>query len=253
MALLVLLVHLTLLFHSSVVCRAANNDNVVVSSSSSSSKGMRTTTLTEFVNPNNIQAHITTHTNNPNNMIEQSTTSDVKAKFPNPNHKVKFTISSSSSSNTAQTTTTSIAVASTPPPESSSTLSKTMIVNGKVCTNTPNWVDKYNDTCDFYEKMDASTPNRCRVWGDKGAKINKITGLSLGVANDNCCICGGGSFTTTTIPDDTTTEEEEGNENDEKEDVVVVNPGGTCGKGRGNRGNGICANGLCCSEVRERE
>jgi hypothetical protein len=200
---------------------------------------MRTATLTEFVNPNNIQAHITTHTNT-NNMIEN----DVKVKIPNPNHvgKVQFTISSSSSA--AQTTTTSIAVASTPPPESSSR-TKTMIVNGKVCTNTPNWVDKYNDTCDFYEKIDASTPNRCRVWGDKGAKINKITGLSLGVANDNCCICGGGSFTTTT-------EEEEGNENDGKEDVVV-NPGGTCGKGRGDRGNGICANGLCCSEVRERE
>jgi hypothetical protein len=197
--------------------------------------------LTEFVNPNNIQAHIAAHTNNNNN-------NNNKAKFPNPNHG-EFTISSGSS---AQTT-TSIAVAT---PSSSSiesfiesSLSKTMIVDGaKVCTDTPDWVDKYNDTCEFYAKIDASTPNRCKVWGDKGAKVNKLTGVSLGVANDNCCICGGGSITTAI---DTTDDDDDGDDDDEN--VAVVNPGGTCGKGRGDRGNGICANGLCCSEVRERE
>lgn len=201
-----------------------------------------TTPLTEFVNPNNIRAHVATHTNNnDSNMIVEN---DGKAKFPNPNHgNVEFTISGS-----AQTT-TSIAVATPSSIESfiESSLSKTMIVDGaKVCTDTPDWVDKYNDTCEFYMKIDASTPNRCKVWGDKGAKINKLTGVSLGVANDNCCICGGGSIATAIdITDD---DDDDGDEN-----VAVVNPGGTCGKGRGDRGNGICANGLCCSEVRERE
>jgi len=55
-------------------------------------------------------------------------------------------------------------------------------------------------------------PDRCLVWGDKGAKINNLTGLSWlrllrpfdnkGVANDNCCICVGGSNTTTDDEDD---------------------------------------------------
>ena len=32
------------------------------------------------------------------------------------------------------------------------------------------------------------------------------------------------------------------------EEEVIVNPEGTCGKGGGDRGNGICANGKCCSK-----
>ena len=65
-----------------------------------------------------------------------------------------------------------------------------------VCTDTPNWTDKNNVTCECYKQVNASMPDRCLVWGDKGAKINNLTGLSMGVANNNCCICGGGSNTT---------------------------------------------------------
>jgi len=51
-------------------------------------------------------------------------------------------------------------------------------------------------------QVNARMPDRCLVWGDKGAKINNLTGLSMGVANDNCCICVGGSNTTTDDEDD---------------------------------------------------
>ena len=60
----------------------------------------------------------------------------------------------------------------------SSTTSKSSVV----CVDTTDWTDAYGDDCAFY----AAGPNRCRFWGGSGAG-------TMGVANDNCCVCGGGT------------------------------------------------------------
>lgn len=115
------------------------------------------------------------------------------------------------------------------------------------CVNTPDWKDLYGDTCVYY----SSGPDRCEIWGGKGAG-------KMGVANDNCCVCGGGKVvvvntdgggevggtttTATTQPVDINLAA--------ADDIVVFNPDGTCGKGGGDRGNGICPDGRCCSRVR---
>jgi hypothetical protein len=93
------------------------------------------------------------------------------------------------------------------------------------CVDTPDWKDLYGDTCVYY----SSKPDRCQVWGWRGAG-------KMGVANDNCCVCGGGVEDVDLVG--------------VIADGVVVNPDGTCGKGGGDRGNGRCPNGKCCSTVR---
>ena len=122
------------------------------------------------------------------------------------------------------------------------------------CVDTPDWRDMYGDTCAYY----SSGPDRCEVWGGKGAG-------EMGVADDNCCVCGGGTDekttastaggggvrggTTTKTMTAATTRPVDINLADAG-DIVVVNPDGTCGKGDGDRGNGICRDGKCCSRVR---
>ena len=121
------------------------------------------------------------------------------------------------------------------------------------CYDTPSWTDAFGDTCSYY----SSTSTKCSEEGNIGAG-------SMGVANDNCCVCGGGS-SSSTVPDDgdstvveqTTTADDTPTTTTETLATnaagdIIVNPGGTCGKmgGGGNRGNGICENGECCSKVR---
>ena len=80
----------------------------------------------------------------------------------------------------------------------------------------------------------------------------------MGVANDNCCVCGGSANITAAAAanvaaagggDATTATTTASPASDLS---AVVNPDGTCGGGKGNRGNGICAGGTCCSKVRTR-
>lgn len=113
----------------------------------------------------------------------------------------------------------------------------------------------YGDTCTYYS---SGPDDRCEVWGGTGAG-------EMGVADDNCCVCGGGTDakttastaggggvrggTTTKTMTAATTRPADINLADAG-DIVVVNPDGTCGKGRGDRGNGICRDGKCCSRVR---
>ncbi len=122
------------------------------------------------------------------------------------------------------------------------------------CVDTADWRDMYGDTCAYY----SSGTDRCEVWGGKGAG-------EMGVADDNCCVCGGGTDakttastaggggvrggTTTKTMTAATTRPVDINLADAG-DIVVVNPDGTCGKGDGDRGNGICRDGKCCSRVR---
>ena len=122
------------------------------------------------------------------------------------------------------------------------------------CVDTPDWRDMYGDTCAYY----SSGSDGCEVWGGRGAG-------EMGVADDNCCVCGGGTDakttgstaggggvrggTTTTRTTAATTRPEDIIPADAG-DTVVVNPDGTCGKGGGDRGNGICRDGKCCSRVR---
>jgi hypothetical protein len=128
------------------------------------------------------------------------------------------------------------------PPATSSTTTTTASTV-ETCFDTPDWTDAYGQDCAYYAYNGGY---RCALWGrDPGAMLDG----SYGVALDNCCACGGGGVdssslgsgvTTTT----TTTTDDEGKDDDNA--AIVV---GTCGKGK--RGNGICANGKCCSEVRE--
>ncbi len=92
--------------------------------------------------------------------------------------------------------------------------------------DTPNWEDMYGDTCAYYSSMS----DRCAVWGWRG-------GGEMGIANDNCCVCGGGIDGIVLV-------------NGVIVEGTVVHPHGTCGGGGGDRGNGICPNGKCCSRVR---
>lgn len=118
--------------------------------------------------------------------------------------------------------------------------SSTIITNAQQtsCTDTPNFTDSFGDTCAYYNDVET-----CEAEGGQSAG-------DLGVANDNCCLCGGG-IKSDTPPNDTTQQQqttETAATNAAGE--VIVNPGGTCGNGGGDRGNGICENGQCCSKVR---
>ena len=121
------------------------------------------------------------------------------------------------------------------------------------CYDTPNWTDAYGQDCAYYAYNGGY---RCALWGTYDSSSSTGGANAMGVAVDNCCACGGGSsgsssssssssVTTTTTNDD----DDEGGAGDNNAVVVVVV--GTCGKGK--RGNGICANGKCCSKVRESE
>lgn len=89
-----------------------------------------------------------------------------------------------------------------------------------LCIDTPNWVDKDNDNCSYYAAGLSS--DKCKLYGADS------TVQPMGSAIDNCCACGGGVV-------------EVGVESSTSAAIA------TCGKGGGNRGDGICANGLCCS------
>ena len=123
----------------------------------------------------------------------------------------------------------------------SSTTSKSSVV----CVDTTDWTDAYGDDCAFY----AAGPNRCRFWGGSGAG-------TMGVANDNCCACGKGgttNITTATAATATATATTAATTSASDPSSVVVDSGGgggTCGNGGGDRGDGICADGTCCSKVR---
>jgi hypothetical protein len=126
------------------------------------------------------------------------------------------------------------------PPATSSTTT----ASAETCFDTPNWTDAYGQDCAYYAYNGGY---RCALWGrDPGALLDGPYGVAL----DNCCACGGGGIDSSsgsggvTTATTTTTTDDEGRDDDNA--VMVV---GTCGKGK--RGNGICANGKCCSEVRE--
>lgn len=62
------------------------------------------------------------------------------------------------------------------------------------CDDTPNWIDSFGDGCAWYGEVS----NRCAQYGadyDGG----------MGVANDNCCVCGGGTSTPVVPPAPTPT------------------------------------------------
>ena len=122
--------------------------------------------------------------------------------------------------------------------------SSTIIINAQQtsCTDTPNFTDSFGDTCAYYNNVET-----CEADGGQSPGV-------LGVANDNCCLCGGGikSDNVVTPPNDTTQQQQQTTETvaTNAAGEVIVNPGGTCGSGGGDRGNGICENGQCCSKVR---
>ena len=104
------------------------------------------------------------------------------------------------------------------------------------CTDTPDWTDLYGDSCSYYAR-----PDICIAEGGPGSNGGKGTAIA------NCCTCGGGVIVevessvdgteqTTTTSSTTTT--------------VATAPNGEMGTcGGGDRGNGVCANGKCCSKV----
>jgi len=87
-----------------------------------------------------------------------------------------------------------------------------------LCIDTPNWVDKDNDNCAYYAA--GLSGDKCKLYGADST-------APMGSAIDNCCACGGGVVTNGLV----------------EASAAIA----TCGEGGGNRGNGICANGLCCS------
>lgn len=97
-----------------------------------------------------------------------------------------------------------------------------------LCIDTPNWVDKDNDNCSYYAAGLSS--DKCKLYGADSAV------QPMGSAVDNCCACGGGVVTNGLV--------EVRVESGMNTSAAII---ATCGNGGGNRGNGICANGLCCS------
>ncbi|KAL3817389.1 hypothetical protein ACHAXA_005024 [Cyclostephanos tholiformis] len=79
-------------------------------------------------------------------------------------------------------------------PSSSTVDAQSLATEEVECVDTPDWKDMYGDNCTFYELG----PKRCSYWGDKGEG-------KMGVANDNCCVCGGGTNVTTTTTTSPTT------------------------------------------------
>ena len=105
--------------------------------------------------------------------------------------------------------------------------------DGVICNDTPNWLDAFGNTCSYYATESTQICSSEGIAGDGG----------MGVATENCCVCGGGTTITANsvgMPTARTTN---------SAGDIIVNPGGTCGKGGGDRGNGICENGKCCSKV----
>ncbi|KAL9182199.1 hypothetical protein ACHAXT_012851 [Thalassiosira profunda] len=148
---------------------------------------------------------------------------------------------------------------------------------GGGCTDTPGWTDKYNDTCSYY-----SSPAICTAEG--GADSDG----GMGTASDHCCACGkrenGAGAASQTAPGQPQTQPAQpaqpvpvtpptpavsvpaqptpaqpaptATNNGETTVATACTPGaagctddgqlGTCGKK--DRGNGVCADGTCCSK-----
>lgn len=117
------------------------------------------------------------------------------------------------------------------PPATSRTSTTTTTTMAEDCFDAPDWTDAYGQDCAYYAHDGG---HRCALWGRSGADGSR------GVAVDNCCACGGGVESSSGSVTATTAADEGG------DDGAAM--AGTCGKGK--RGDGICANGKCCSEVR---
>jgi hypothetical protein len=72
------------------------------------------------------------------------------------------------------TSTTNVVLVPTAKPTAKPTTSPTT----SECLDTPNWVDKDGDGCDWYEENDYPG---CPSYGN--------TGGNMGIANENCCHC----------------------------------------------------------------
>ena len=133
------------------------------------------------------------------------------------------------------------------PPAASSTTSSTTSAAETDCVDAPDWTDAYGQGCAYYANDDGGY-DRCAAWGHSGAMGPPHGGAAV----DDCCVCGGGrregdpssSGSGVTATTTTTADEEEGGDIDD----AALAAAGTCGNGE--RGDGICANGKCCSEVR---
>ena len=140
-----------------------------------------------------------------------------------------------------------------PPATTSSTMSSTTTTTTAAetdCVDAPDWTDAYGQSCAYYANDDGGY-DRCAVWGRLPGGTSGPYG---GAAVDDCCACGGGrrgdggdtssSGSGVIATTATTAAEEEGGDIDD----AAMAAAGTCGNGE--RGDGICANGKCCSEVR---
>ena len=81
-----------------------------------------------------------------------------------------------------------VAATSTPAPGSSPSPwdTPTLRPTWTGCTDTPDWVDRSGNGCDFYESL----PSWCNM--------NSIFEGPMGPATENCCVCGGGDVTSNT-------------------------------------------------------
>lgn len=88
--------------------------------------------------------------------------------------------------------------------------------DGVICNDTPNWLDAFGNTCSYYATASTQTCSSEGIVGDGG----------MGDATENCCVCGGGTANSVGMPTTHTTN---------SAGDTIVNPGGTCGKGGGDR------------------
>ena len=135
-----------------------------------------------------------------------------------------------------------------PPATTTSSTTSSTTAAETDCVDAPDWTDAYGQGCAYYANDDGGY-DRCALWGKLPGGTSGPHG---GAAVDDCCVCGGGrrgddpssSGSGVTPTTATTTADEEGGDIDD----AAMAAAGTCGKGE--RGDGICANGKCCSEVR---
>ena len=106
------------------------------------------------------------------------------------------------------------------------------------CTDTPDWTDLYGDSCSYYAR-----PDICIAEGGPGSNGGKGTAIA------NCCTCGGGVIVEVESSVDATEQT-----TTTTTTTVATAPNGEVGTcGGGDRGNGVCANGKCCSKVSTKE
>ena len=116
------------------------------------------------------------------------------------------------------------------------------------CSDSPfDWFDEYGNGCDWYSLDDQN----CIEFGD-------FEGADGKTPNEACCVCGGGlnpnPNASVTAPESKDKEEGDGNmasTTPAPAPMPTSQPSsgsgsGTCGNG--NRGNGVCADGTCCSK-----